>query len=150
MIPIIFLLLLMLIQPAILLYNQIVMENAAAEGCRLLSTCTTMGGHTQEKYIGYVQRRLASVPPLDIFHVSDGENAWMIELIGDDSSAIVTVRITNRAQPLPLIGWGTRLLGLTDADGYLVQTVEISMPSQPDWAFMYGGDPSRWPSQWEN
>ena len=150
MIPIVFLLLLLLAQPAILLYNQIVMENAAAEGCRLLSTRTEFGAYSGDKYVGYVKRRLAAVPPLDIFHASASGAEWQIELIGDESSDMVSVRITNRLRPLPIIGWGAALLGLTDSSGYIVQTVEVSMPTQPNWAFKDGGDPSTWPTQWED
>jgi len=149
MIPIVFLLLLLLIQPAILLYNQMVMENAAAEGCRLLATRTDFGGYSDDKYQGYVKRRLAAIPPLDIFHASNSGATWRIELIGDETTSTVSVRIINRLQPLPLIGWGAALFRLTDSEGYLVQTVEVTMPSQPDWAFQNGNGPGDWPLQWE-
>ncbi|MCL2339867.1 MAG: pilus assembly protein [Actinomycetia bacterium] len=147
-IPIIFLLLLVLAQPAILLYNRIVMENAAAESCRLLATRTEFGAYSADKYQGYVLRRLAAVPPLAIFHISTSNNGWQVELIGNESSATVTVRITNRLQPLPLVGWGAALLRLTDADGYLVQIVEATMPSQPSWVWQDGGGPASWPLNW--
>ena len=38
LIPVILLLLMLLIQPGILLYNRVVMQSAASEGCRLIST----------------------------------------------------------------------------------------------------------------
>lgn len=40
LIPVLFILLLLLLQPSILLFDRIVMKNAAAEGCRLLATKT--------------------------------------------------------------------------------------------------------------
>ena len=149
LIPILFLLLLLLLQPAILLYNRMVMQNAAAEGCRLLSTRTDIGEYNEEKYEGYIKRRLASIPPIDIFHAHTGGKTWEISLIGGESSSEVTVRITNRLKPLPLLGWGASLLRLTDSNGYLVQTVEVTMPTQPDWVWSNGkGGPADWTTQW--
>jgi len=149
MIPILFLLLLLLIQPAILLYNRVVMQNAAAEGCRLLSTRTEVGKYDDEKYKGYVKRRLASIPPIDIFHAHVGPHTWEIELIGGETSSEVTVRITNRLKPLPLLDLGASLLGLTDSNGYLVQKVEVTMPTQPGWVWANSkGGPADWASQW--
>jgi hypothetical protein len=149
-IPILFLLLLMLAQPTILFYNRMVMENAAAEGCRLLATKTEFGNYSNDRYEGYVLRRLASIPPVDIFHASASGQIWVIDLSGDENSKTVTVTITNHLKPLPLIGWGAGLVGLLD-DGYLVQRVSVTMPTQPDWA--HGTDtgaPRSWPMQWED
>jgi len=147
-IPTLFMLFLLLTQPVILLYNRMVMENAAAEGCRLLATKTSFGNSSDDKYEGYVLRRLASIPPVDIFHASADGRPWVIELSGDENSAEVTVTITNYLKPLPLIGWGASLFGLLE-DGYLVQKVTVSMPTQPNWAHDAGvGSPSTWPGQW--
>ena len=149
LIPILFLLLLLLIQPAILLYNRMVMQNAAAEACRLLSTRADTGDYSGEKYEAYVKRRLASIPPIDIFHAHVGSDTWEIELIGGEDSSEVTVRITNKLKPLPLLDIGASLLRLTDAEGYLVQTVEVTMPTQPNWVWANGkGGPSDWAAQW--
>ena len=125
------------------------MENAAAEACRLLSTKTDFGNYSTERYEGYVLRRLASIPPIDIFHASAIGGGWQIELIGNESTAEVTVTIINYFKPLPLIGWGASLLGLLE-DGYLVQTVQVTMPTQPNWANSSDvGTPGSWPSLWE-
>ncbi|MCL2136331.1 MAG: pilus assembly protein [Coriobacteriia bacterium] len=149
-IPVLFLLLLMLMQPAILFYNRMVMENAAAETCRLLATKTDFSTYSTEKYEGYVKRRLSSIPPLDIFHASSSGKAWLIELSGDENSSYVTVSITNYLKPLPLIGGGAALLGMLE-DGYLVQTVVVTMPTQPSWASQPDvGPPGSWPGQWED
>jgi len=149
LIPIFFLLVLMLIQPAILLYNRTVMENAAAEGCRLLSTRADVGTYSEDKYEGYVKRRLASIPPVEIFHAHSGDKPWDIELIGGENSSEVTVRITNHLKPLPIIDLGASLLRLTDSHGYLVQKVEVTMPTQPEWVWSNGkGGPADWTTQW--
>lgn len=148
LIPLLFLLLLMLIQPGILLYNRIVMQNAATEGLRLLSTRADIGSYSAQKYEGYVERRLASIPAIDIFHVGGTGDTWDIELTGADASDEVSIRITNTLKPLPLLDFGAVLLRLTDTNGYLVQEVEVSGPTQPDWVWSGGGSPSEWAAQW--
>ena len=149
MIPVLFLLLLLLLQPGILLYNRIVMQNAAAEGCRLLSTRADIANYSGDKYQGYVKRRLSSIPPVDIFHAHTGNDTWNIELIGGETSIEVTVRITNKLKPLPLLDLGASLMRLTDGDGFLTQVVEVTMPTQPEWAWdNSSGGPADWASQW--
>jgi len=149
LIPTLFLLILILLQPAILLYNQIIMENAAAESCRLLATRTALGGYSDEKYLGYTKRRLAAIPPIDIFHAHPNGDSWTIELTGGEESPEVSVRIVNHLKPLPLIGLGAQLLGKTDAEGNIEQVVEVKMPSQPDWVWEGQGGPAEWVKQWD-
>lgn len=150
LIPILLLLILMLIQPMILLYNRMVMENAAAEACRLLVTASPQDANSQEKYEGYVQRRLAAIPPVDIFHVHTSGCTWVITLEGDESSPEVSVSIENQVRPLPLIGWGASLLGMTNAEKCIVQKVTVTMPTQPDWVAGSGGnDPQGWVHAYE-
>ena len=89
-IPVVFLLLLLLLQPGIVLYDRLVMGNAAAEGCRLLATSTgDMGGSCE----AFIRHRLAAVPQHDCFHVHHGDCSWKIELLGDETAQTVTVRI---------------------------------------------------------
>jgi hypothetical protein len=150
LIPLVFLLILLLCQPVILLYNRMVMENAAAEGCRLLATRTTMGAYSQDKYEGEIKRRLAAIPPVDIFHAHVGNKTWDIALSGDENSQSVSIRITNKLRPLPLLGWGSQLLGMCDAQGYLTQEVEATLPTQPGWVWNNsGGGPADWVRQWD-
>jgi len=150
LIPVLLLLTLMLIQPMILLYNRMVMENAAAESCRLLATATAQGTFSQEKYEGYVQRRLAAIPPLDLFHVHGSGCTWVITLEGNEYSSEVSVSIENQVRPLPLIGWGASLLGMTNADNNFVQEVTVSLPTQPNWVEDSGGnDPEGWVHAYE-
>ena len=63
-IPVLFLLLLVLLQPGIVLYDRLVMGNAAAEGCRLLTTATSeMTGSCE----AFIRHRLAAVPQHECF-----------------------------------------------------------------------------------
>jgi hypothetical protein len=150
LLPLLFLLLLMLCQPMILLYNRVVMENAANEGCRLLATKTQQGSYSDDKYEGYIERRLAAIPSIDIFH-ADGEfRSWEIRLTGDENTALVSVLIVNRLKPLPLLGWGMELLGMCDDQGYLTQEVEALGATQPEWVFDSAtGTPQDWVRQWD-
>ncbi|MCL1891429.1 MAG: pilus assembly protein [Coriobacteriia bacterium] len=149
LIPVLFLLLLLLCQPMILLYNQMIMSNAASEGCRLLATKAATGAYSNDKYEGYIKRRLASIPPVDIFHAHVGAKTWEINMNGDENAATVSVRIVNRVKPLPILGWGAELAGMCDGNGYLTQTVEVSMPTQPAWVWNNSeGGPAEWTTQW--
>lgn len=57
--PVVFLLVLLLVQPGIVLYDRMVMAGAAAEGCRLLATSDGDAATCEE----YVRRRLGAIPP---------------------------------------------------------------------------------------
>ncbi|MCL2807714.1 MAG: pilus assembly protein [Coriobacteriia bacterium] len=150
LIPVLLLLILLLLQPMILLYNRMVMENAAAEGCRLLVTATAQGAYSQAKHEGYIQRRLAAIPPVDIFHVHGSSCSWEIVLEGNEYSSEVSVSIVNQVRPLPLVGWGANLLGLTNENNNYVQEVVVTMPTQPSWVETNGGnDPTGWVQNYE-
>lgn len=58
--PVLLILVLMLVQPAIMLYDRMVMESAAWEGCRLLATAQSQGKATCE---ALVKRRLGPCLP---------------------------------------------------------------------------------------
>ena len=146
-IPVLFLLLLLLLQPGIILYDRLVMANAAAEGCRLLATATgDMGGSCE----AFVRHRLAAVPQHDCFHVHQGNCSWDIELSGDESSQEVTVSIGNELKPLPLFDAGSKLLGLTNSSGNLEIQESVTMRTQPDWVVSseLGLSPSSWIGAW--
>lgn len=148
-IPVAFLLLLLLVQPGIVLYDRLVMGNAAAEACRLLSTATgDMGGSCE----AFIRHRLAAVPQHDCFHVHEGGCSWVIECVGDESSEVVSVRIANELRPLPLFDAGAKLLGLTNANGNLEIEETVSMPTQPGWVASseLGMAPSAWVGAWSS
>lgn len=149
-IPVLFIALLLLIQPGIVLYDRIVMQAAAAEGCRLLATKTDMSGDMTQSCEAFIKHRLSSIPPQASFHVHETECSWDIKLEGDESSQFVSVTIKNAVRPLPLFDAGATLLGLVDGAGNLHVEVSVSMPTQPVWVdgVEVGRDPSAWVGAW--
>lgn len=150
LIPVVFILLLLMIQPGIVLYNHMVMQAAASEGCRLLTTKTDAAGASTEKCESYILRRLGSVPPQDNFHIHQGECSWEIELEGDECSDYVQVSISNRMRFLPLFDAAGTLLGITDGSGVYTQKVVRKMPTQAAWVAEseYGLNPQEWVERW--
>lgn len=141
--PVLFLLMLMLLQPGIVLYDRLVMGNAAAEGCRLLATASgDMAGSCE----AFIRHRLAAVPQHDCFHVHSGGCSWEIDLQGDEASETVTVRIGNELRPLPLFDAGSKLLGLTNGRGNLEIEESVTMPTQPGW--VASSEPGLAPASW--
>lgn len=150
LIPVVFLLLLLLIQPGILLYDRMVMESAAAEGCRLLATKTESLGSSDEACEAYIKRRLGAIPPQDQFHIHGGGCSWEIETNGGESSGYAEVTIRNKVKLLPLLDVGGTLLGLTGATGELSLETTVRMQVQPDWvgSSEFGYNPPAWVEKW--
>ena len=144
-IPLLFIGILLLVQPGIILYDRVIMKSAAAEACRALATSDN---HQQIEEL--VRRRLGAVPQQDCFHIHDGGCSWKIELIGGPASQTVTVRVRNQAKPLPLISFGEQALGLTNGDGNLEIEVTAQHGIQPEWTMnsTAGSDPSGWVGAW--
>lgn len=144
--PIMLLLMLLLLQPSILLYDRMVMQGAAAEGCRLLATASG-GADTSEDYL---RRRLSAVPQHELFHVHEGGCTWEIQLSGDESSPEVSVSLSTEVRPLPLVATGAAFFGLVNERGNLEVRVTSSLATQPSWAFSNGpgGSPSGWIESW--
>ena len=151
-IPVLFMLMLMLLQPGIVLYDRLVMGSAAAEGCRLLATSTSSLGSMAGSCEAFVRHRLASVPQHECFHVHKADCSWDIEMSGDEAAGSVTVRISNELKPLPLFDVGSTLLGLTNGSGHLVIEESVTMPTQPDWVWSSpsGTDPGSWIGAWQS
>ncbi len=149
LIPLILLLLMMLIQPGILLYNRMVMQSAAAEGCRLLATRPVDGYGSEAAFKEYVLRHLGSVPQQENFHVHESGCSWVVELKGDETHERVGVSIENRVKPLPFFDFGASTLGLTGSDGCFSQKVEVSQQVKSDWVLNneLGLVPDSWVTQ---
>lgn len=147
--PVMMVLMLMLVQPAIVLYDRAVMNAAAAEGCRLLATARA---DEVEACEGYILRRLGSVPQQDLFHVHEPSCAWEVDLVGNSSSAEVTVRIANEVRLLPLIGAGATALGAAEGEGRMRIEVEATLPTQPSWisGSEVGYESAEWVGAWIN
>lgn len=150
LIPVMFILLLLLVQPGILLYNHMVMQAAASEGCRLLATKTDAAGSSDEKYEGYVLRRLGAIPPQDNFHVHNDSCSWEIELQGNESSERVQVTIKNQVKFLPLFDMFGSLFNLYGESGTFTQEVTVEQVTQPEWVrdSEFGIDPQQWIENW--
>lgn len=149
-IPILFIALLLLIQPGILLYDRMVMQAAAAEGCRLLATKTDAAGAMDAACEAFIRHRLGAVPPHDCFHVHRAGCSWDIAMEGDEASQSVRVTIGNDVRPLPLLDVGAVLLGMSDAQGNVHIEVSASLPTQPTWVdgVQAGRNPASWIGAW--
>lgn len=143
LIPIIALLVLMLSQPTVILYDRMVMGSAAAEACRLLQTAT--GDTADAAAKAYTERRLGAIPPIDTFHVHE-PCSWEIATTGQEGSEYVTARIANKVRPLPLMSPLAMGFGDMGSDGLLTIEVEVTQRARASWVT---GMPSSWISQWE-
>ncbi|MEY8460311.1 TadE/TadG family type IV pilus assembly protein [Eggerthellaceae bacterium 24-137] len=139
-IPVVLLLVLLLVQPGIILYDRMIMASAAAEGCRLLA----VGEGDAETCIDFVKRRLGAVPQHDLFHVHQGGCTWEVLCEGGGSADRSRVVVRTEVRPLPLLDMGAALLGLVNERGNLVVEVEAEAPTRAAWAqdSLGGGHPN--------
>ena len=147
LLPVLLAVILMMVQPGIVLYDRIVMRDAAAQGARILMTSDGDDGSVE----AFIRRRLGAVPQTDTFHVhGPGTCSWEITCMGGASSGEVTVTIGNKLRPLPLIGFGAGLLGALEEDGTLHFDVSVSMPAQDTWVATSGAgsNPAGWIGAW--
>ena len=132
LIPVVLLLLMMLIQPGILLYDRMVMKAAAAEGCRLIATSSDSMAN-MEVYESAVKRHLGSIPEQENFHVHKTGCSWSISFEGDETTSTVKVIIENQIEPLPFFDFVSKSLGLTNDAGNFVQRVEMEQEVRASW-----------------
>ncbi len=144
MLPTILLVMLMLVQPGIILYDRAVMEAAASEACRLIETLQV---DDEDAALAAIERRLSAIPGADIFHAG----SWTIEISGGEGEAEATVSISHSLRPLPLIGAGMGFLGMTNAQGLYTQEVSRTVEVLDEWVVSseYGADPEAWIERWE-
>ena len=138
---------LLLVQPGIILYDRLVMQSAASQACRIMTTLPEgdPGGQCEQ----FVRRRLSAIPQQDCFHVHGGGCSWDIQFEGGESSDQVAVTISNKVKPLPLIAWGAKALGAVGSDGTWDVKVTQSAQCQPGWAQSSAeGGPSTWIGAW--
>lgn len=140
-IPILFLLMLLLLQPSILLYDRIIMQGAASEGCRLLATSSAPGKNEDD----FIRRRLSAIPQTNIFHVHGAQCSWNIDFQGSEKTDQVAVGISTEVKPIPLIGFGMKALGLTNPQGNVVIQVKATAATQDMWVSQSGThNPAEW------
>lgn len=140
LLPVLFVVFGLLLQPAVLLYNRCIMNAAAAEGCRLVST-TTVDDATARTY---VERRLEAIPKIPIFHVGDD---WAINW-SRSSGSVASIIIENRVEPMPFFGVLAGLTGVVGEDGNIEQLVTVSCTPVPAWAGE-AGNPTAWIGAWK-
>lgn len=135
--PVLLMMLGLVLQPSLLLYDRCIMNAAASEGCRLLATNTNSDASIK----AYLERRLGGIPDLAILHKGDWELSWT-----DGPEASVT--IVNRVQPLPLFGVIAALFNEMDGEDVL-QRVEVTSSCIPEWTREQGYDPDSWIGKWD-
>lgn len=141
--PVLLVLVLLLLQPGIVLYDRVVMHGAAAEGCRLLASSSSADAQVNDDYL---RRRLGAIPELDLFHVHSSGCTWDIQLEGGEGSDIVSVKLATELKPLPLIDCAMTTFGMTNESGNFLVKVESTQHVQPDW--VNGAVEGRAPAGW--
>ncbi len=142
LLPALFLTLGLLLQPSILLFNRCLMNNAAAETCRVAATATS----TENTLEDYLLRRLEGIPKIDIFHV--GGKSWNVSISRESGHGDAKVEIENEVEPLPLFGVTAGLFSQINGEGNIVQRVSIQESCVPEWA-RGSGAPSEWIENWK-
>lgn len=143
LIPVVFLLTIIMVQPAIILFDKMVMEGAAGQGLRMLSVKSL--DQSSRSYVEVIETQLEAIPDAAIFH----EGEWDIEVTGNETTGEVSVYIGTHLEPLPLLGMPAMLAGMLDSEGMIQIEVEVSSATQPDWAVEQGLSPETWTSQWK-
>lgn len=135
-------LILLALQPVCLLYTRAVMESAAAETARIMTTTTVDDDSDLEEF---TRRRLAAVPNVSIFHAG-GPLSWDIELGRASAGGTSSVSIVGEVKPLPVIGAFAQAMGNAREGGYVELKVDVSYRSRPDWL---EGDYDSWIASWD-
>lgn len=141
LLPLLFVVLGLIIQPVLLLYTQCIMNATANECCRLVATSTSDDASIR----AYMERRLSAIPPLDIFHV---DKEWELEWSSSDSGE-AQVHIVNHVRPLPLIGITAGLIHTIAEDGTILQQAKACASAIPEWTRQQGYVPSDWADKWK-
>lgn len=138
LLPIIFMLCALLLQPIILSFSLSVMQRTAAETARVAAT--DIDGSYKDCQ-GFALRRLEALPHLDMFHTGD-ESDWVIEISRDEHE--VEVSITGHVTPLPL--WKEFLETFHEKDERgLILRAHIKQAYQSSWL---GGSYDEWMRIW--
>lgn len=141
--PVLFALFGMLLQPAVLLYDRCVMGAAAAETCRLAATQSCSAEATE----AFTLRRLATLPAVDLFHTQGC--AWDVDVEAGEGAGSASVRISGHVSVLPLLGLTAATMTEEAGDGCAVLSCEARSQLQPSWLQEVEGSPSEWISTWE-
>ena len=135
LIPVLFIVLTLLLQPLVYLYTRTVMQGAVGEALRVYARDSAV---TEYECRSFVLRRLEAIPSLAYFHAGD----WTIEC--SKSSQHTTIAVQGSMKPLPLFLPGIDLVIPHDENGFIAR-VEVSAKNSPDWL---EDDYKTWISMW--
>jgi hypothetical protein len=144
MLPVLLVLVFILLQPGIILYDEMAMRFACAQTCRLVASGNESMAATYERY---ALERLACVPQHDLFHVHSGQCSWDVSIDGNESSKEVEVSISGKIKLLPLFSDVYKLVGAADNDGYMQLNVSETQLVLPTW-FCATSSPSSSVGEW--
>ncbi len=142
LIPVILILLLVLLQPGIILYDKMVMQAAAGQGIRMLAVLDEDSAKSCENM---VLSQLEAVPKVPIFRKGD----WDIEIEGNETTGNAKIYVSIEIEPLPLMRAPLTLANTLNSKGCIEINVEVSQSTQPEWATSQGLDPPSCPKQWD-
>ncbi len=103
LLPVLLVFLLLLLQPALMLYHALILENTCQEACRVLATCSN--DQDMRALDGFITHRLQALPAC--FASSDDADAqpdWSVTTQGNAASREVGVTIEGYVRALPLVG----------------------------------------------
>lgn len=140
--PILFFAFALLLQPAVLLYDRCVMQSAAAEACRLQATHSC--GEAALK--AFVERRLAALPALDLFHTA--ACPWRVTVEGGGYGVSAAVCVEGHVRMLPLMGITASTLAEDAGDGCALMRCQAESSLSPSWLDGVSAGPEEWMSQW--
>lgn len=126
MLPVLFFLMLLLMQPIIILYTKTMMASAAQETCRVVSTDFDASFDDCRQF---AKRRLRAIPSLSLFHVG-GDDSWDIQITRSKNKSVV--EISSHAKALPLVGMSAWGVAGMDDEGIILK-VKAAQSTQPSW-----------------
>ena len=141
--PILFFSLALLLQPTVLLYDRCVMQSAAAEACRLQATQSCSEGALR----AFVERRLAMLPTLDLFHTV--ACPWDVSVEGGGCGMPASVSVEGHVKTLPLAGITASTLTEDAGDGCALVRCEATSTLSPGWLEGSSGGPDEWVAHWD-
>ncbi|MCQ2751713.1 MAG: pilus assembly protein [Coriobacteriales bacterium] len=142
LLPLLFVIFGLFLQPCFLLYDKCVMQSAAVQTARLAATAT----FDNENLHLFAQRRLGAIPNVDVFHIG-GMDSWDVKICNEETCETVT--ITNHVRPLPLLGIGASLLNKKDDSNNILIETKASANIYPVWLEGKSVNPQDWISQWK-
>lgn len=128
MIPMVFFVLGIVLEPCCYLYSRMIMQHAAAETLRVALTGEYL---SHDELRAFCLRRLKAIPEVPLFHVG-GESDWSIEVFGPGDDGEVSVDITGHARLLPIAQLVHGMYLPQDANG-LILTTSVSAVMRPGW-----------------